>query len=192
MQPMVAVFGLVCWVIERSGVITESLVIITGSMGAGKTSALGEASDILAQRHIAHAAIELDAFGFAYSPSISDMRDMMYRNLRCVCTNYAAVEVNRVLLARAIEDRAELELCRSIVSATNTVVCRLTASIETMKQRVKIRELGIAQLDYVARVSELNSILDRARLEDFTVRNENRSVTGVAEEMLTKAGWISK
>ena len=97
-----------------------------------------------------------------------------------------------MLLARAIEDRTELDLCRSIFSATHTVVCRLTASIETMKQRVKIRELGIAQSNYVSRISELNSILDRARLEDFTVSNENRSVIEVAEEMLTKAGWISR
>jgi hypothetical protein len=43
-----------------------------------------------------------------------------------------------------------------------------------LKQRVKIRELGIAQSDYVARVSKLNSILDRARLEDFTVSLEMR------------------
>jgi adenylate kinase len=32
---------------------TESLLIITGTMGAGKTTVLGEASDILALRHIA-------------------------------------------------------------------------------------------------------------------------------------------
>jgi hypothetical protein len=32
-----------------------------GTMGAGKTAVLGEASDILAKRHIVHAAIDLDA-----------------------------------------------------------------------------------------------------------------------------------
>jgi hypothetical protein len=37
----------------------------------------------------------------------------------------------------------------------------------------------------------LNAILDRARLEDFTVTSENRSVTEVAHEMLVKAEWIS-
>jgi hypothetical protein len=41
------------------------------------------------------------------------------------------------------------------------------------------------------RVAELNAILDRAPLEDFTVRNQNRSLTAVALEMLSKAGWIS-
>jgi hypothetical protein len=51
--------------------------------------------------------------------------------------------------------------------------------------------LGILQPEYVARVEKLNSILDRAQLEDFTVVNENRPLTDVALEMLVKAGWIS-
>jgi len=38
--------------------VTGSLLIINGTMGAGKTAVLGEASDILAQRGIVHAAME--------------------------------------------------------------------------------------------------------------------------------------
>jgi hypothetical protein len=34
-------------------------------------------------------------------------------------------------------------------------------------------------------------ILDRARLEDFAVANENRPLTDLALEMAVKAGWIS-
>jgi len=37
----------------------------------------------------------------------------------------------------------------------------------------------------------LSEILDRVRLEDFTVVNENRHITDVASEMLVRAGWIS-
>jgi hypothetical protein len=160
-------------------------------MGAGKTAVLGEASDILALRHIAHAAIDLDAFGLGHLPSAASGEGVMYRNLQSVCRNYASLGVRRFLLARAMEDRAELELCRGAVSAKNTVVCRLTAGIETMQHRVKMREAGVSQRGYVARVAKLNVILDRARLEDFTVTNENRSLTEVAREMLAKAGWIS-
>jgi len=159
-------------------------------MGSGKTSVLGEASDLLALRHITHAAIDLDTLGLAYIDS-GETKKVMYRNLQCVCKNYSALGVTRVLLARAMEDHAELELCREAVSATNTVVCRLTASIETMEQRVRMRESGMAQQAYITRVAELNAILDHARLEDFLVSSENRSVTEVAEEMLIKARWIS-
>ena len=60
-----------------------------------------------------------------------------------------------------------------------------------MKRRVEIRDPGISQRELVARVPELSAILDRARLEDFAVVNENRTLTDVALEMLDKAGWIS-
>jgi hypothetical protein len=60
-----------------------------------------------------------------------------------------------------------------------------------MKGRVQMRDSGISQREYVARVPRLNDILDRAGLEDFAVTNENRSLTDVALEMLIKAGWIS-
>jgi len=160
-------------------------------MGAGKTTVLVEASDILAQRRIEHAAIDVDALGLAHLSSAAGNDDVMYRNLRSVCKNYAALGVQRFILARAMEDRVQLNICQDIIPATNTAVCRLTASIEAMQQRVKVRESGVSQQEYVARVAPLNAILDRARLEDFTVINENRSLTDVALEMLVKAGWTS-
>jgi len=60
-----------------------------------------------------------------------------------------------------------------------------------MEQRVKQRESGVSRGEYIARVAKLNSILDRAHLENFTITNENRQLTDVAHELLVKAGWIS-
>jgi hypothetical protein len=91
-----------------------------------------------------------------------------------------------------MEDRDKLNICCDAVSATDTVVCRLIASTETMRQRVEMRETGVSHREYVARVIQLNVILDHARLEDFTVTNEKRSITDAAFEMLVKTGWISK
>jgi hypothetical protein len=169
----------------------ESLLIITGSMGAGKSSVLGEASDILAARRVVHAAIDLDALGIAHLRSGAPADEVMYRNLRSVCENYESAGVQRLLLARAIETRAELELCRSAASAAATVVCLLTASVATMEQRVRARESGLLRREFVARVTQLNAILEAAHLHDFTVANENRPLPDVAREMLVKAGWIS-
>ncbi len=101
----------------------ESLLIITGTMGAGKTTVLGEASDILAQRRIPHAALDLDALGLAYLPSAEKSDEAMYQNLQAVCSKYASFGVKRLLLARAVENRAELELCR--IAASVAGVTRL-------------------------------------------------------------------
>ena len=161
-------------------------------MGAGKSSVLGEASDILRLQSIAHAAIDVDTLGLAFLHAASRNDEAMYCNLRSVCNNYAALGVTRFLLARALENLRELNICCGIVPAADTTVCRITASVGTMETRIKMRESGISQREYVSRVAELNAILDRAHLEDFSVVNENRSVTEVAQEMPVKAGWVSE
>lgn len=168
-----------------------SLLLITGTMGAGKSAVMAEASDLLALSRVEHAAIDVDALGLGYIASAPN-NDAMYANLECVCRNYARLGVRRFLLARAVESRSELGRCRQAASAETVVVCRLTASAPTLKQRVKMRESGISQAEFVARVETLNTILDRARLEHFTIVNENRSLTKIAREMLVRAGWLAE
>jgi hypothetical protein len=116
--------------VEEGTEFMESLLIITGTMGAGKTAVLAEASDILGQRQIVHAAIDLDALGLAHLPSVDPASgarsdEVMYDNLRSISSNYAASGVQRFLVARAIEGEAQLRLCRDIIPAVKTVICRL-------------------------------------------------------------------
>ncbi len=169
---------------------SSSLLVITGSMGSGKTAVMAEASDILALRGIPHAAIDLDMLGFAHLPIGARNDDVMYRNLQAVAQNYAALGVDRFLLARAIENHAELERCVTAVAAKEVVVCRLTVAVETMQQRVGSRELGIGRAKYVGRVMTLNDVLDRARVEEFAVANEGRPLTEVANDLLERARWL--
>ena len=159
-------------------------------MGSGKTTILSEASDLLIARNIAHASIDVDALGTAHLPPTLQNHQLMYQNLQSVWENYAQAGLTRLLLARAIEDRTELEQCRNALSGAKITICRLTASLKTMQHRVQTREIGTLQNTYIARVAELNSILDRAHLEDFSISNENRSITGVANEMLVRAAWL--
>jgi predicted ATP-binding protein involved in virulence len=69
----------------RSGARTEALLIITGSTGAGKTSVLAEASDILALQ-IVPAAVDLDALGLAHLPSETANDEVMYGSLQSACS----------------------------------------------------------------------------------------------------------
>jgi predicted kinase len=165
-------------------------LLITGSMGSGKTTVLSEASDILTAQNIPHASIDVDALGTAHLSSPLQNNQLMYRNLQSVWENYANAGLTRLLLARAIEDQAELQLCRNAVRGAEMVICRLTASIKTMQDRVQNRDIGTLQNIFIARVAELNSILDRVHLEDFSLSNENRSVTDVAHEMLVRTRWL--
>lgn len=157
-------------------------------MGAGKTTVLGEASDLLTARGVVHAVIDLDALSAA---GLSDTvcTQLTYENLSTVWSNFARAGVTRLLLAEAIETAEELSRIRAAIPDSNVVVCRLTAPVETMQRRLRSREPGMLQQTFLARARELDEVLARARLEDFCVSNDDRLVTDVAAEVLQLAGW---
>jgi hypothetical protein len=165
------------------------LIVITGSMGSGKTTVMAEASDILTAADVAHAAIDLDALGVAHVPGGASF-DLAYRNLASVWANYAFAGVTRLLLAEAVENRDELDRIVRAIPASEVVVCRLTARRETMEQRVRVREPGMLQACLVGRVGELDACLDAAHLEDFRLDNDDTPVTGTARALLERAGWM--
>jgi hypothetical protein len=57
-------------------------------------------------------------------------------------------------------------------------------------RRVEAREMGLMQPEYVARVARLNALLHRARLEDFCVNTESRSLGDVALDVFLTAEWL--
>src|SRR5205085_2115449 len=138
-----------------------SVLVISGSMGAGKTTVLGEASDLLAAAGIAHAAIDVDGLSLGHFSE-----DLTARNLAAVWRNFAAAGITRLLLAEADVNR---ERIRQAVPGAEIIVCRLRASVETMQQRVRVREPGMRRDEFVQRVAELEQ---RIGGEGFSVGND--------------------
>jgi predicted kinase len=169
--------------------VNARVIVISGSMGSGKTTVLGEASDVLSACRLAHGTIDLDAIGTVLLPN-EVAHDLIYRNLRSIYGNFVSAGVTRVLLAEAVENRTELDRIRRAMPGAEFVVCRLTAAVETMQRRVRAREPGMLQEQFAARARELEHMLESAGLEDFTIANDQRSVTDVARELLQRAGWI--
>ncbi len=167
------------------------VLVISGSMGAGKTTVLGDAHDLLKEAGVPHAAIDLDWLSIMFPSDGQHGEQLMFANLAAVWRNYSASGAERLLIARGVEDRSELELYREAIPGAELIVCRLTAPVVTMQERVRVREPGMIQEHAVGRAAELDNILERTRAEDFTVDNgEGRSITDVAREMLSSAGWL--
>lgn len=165
------------------------VLVISGAMGAGKTTALGEASDMLSAHGIAHAAVDLDCLGVA---GISDAvaQTLMAKNLAAVWQNYAKAGITRILIAEALESMAQRKRIAASIPDAELIVCRLIAPLETMQARIRAREPGLLQQHFVARTAQLEATLDASRVEDFSVDNGGRSITDVAREILAGARWI--
>jgi hypothetical protein len=166
------------------------VLIITGTMGAGKSTLMAEASDLLKAEKIVHAAIDLDALDIGYFGELGRDNGIGWRNLRALRQNYAASGVRNLLIAAAVEGHAELDRLLEAAGASSVVLCRLRASPAMMQERVRVREPGMLQQTFVDRVLTLDAILDAAGLEDFSLMNDGSDVTGVAREMLARAGWL--
>ncbi len=170
---------------------TVPVLIISGSMGSGKTAVLSEVSDLLVEADVAHAAIDLDWLSIMHPPQGQHGERLMFANLAVAWPVYAAAGAERLVVARVVEDRSELHQYREAVPGAEPVVCRLEASIDTMQERLRCRDPGMFQAQGVARSAALADILWRSGAEDFTVDNgAGRSITDVANEVLSRAGWL--
>ena len=166
--------------------VNADVLIISGSLGSGKTTVMSEASDLLCAAGVDHAAIDLDALTIGH---LLHAASLTRRNLAALWHNYAAFGIRRVLLAGAIETTERLEEIRSSIPDAHIVICRLRAKIRTMEERVRWREPGLLQAELIERVSVLDAELDASALHDFVVENDERRVTDVAREVLAMAGW---
>ena len=99
--------------------------------------------------------------------------------------------MERRLVARVVEQRTELADYRGAVPGAEPIVCRLTAPIDVMRERLSARELGRFRDQALVRSVELDRILERSAAEDFTVDNgRDQSPVEVAHEVLSRAGWL--
>jgi adenylylsulfate kinase-like enzyme len=168
-------------------------LLIIGTVGSGKTSVARAISDLLAERDVPHAVVDLDALRESW-PSPSDDRfnmAMELQNLACVARNYLDAGAQRLVLAGVVERREDLTRYREAVG-TELKVCRLEVGLESVRERLHRRhavESPSALRWHLDRCGELESILAEAGVEDFTVCAEG-PIDRVAEDALYSAGWV--
>ena len=167
-------------------------LLITGSPGVGKTSTAVEINDQLAGRSVPNAVIDLDSMAWQWPPSSHFNTDLVFKNLESIWPNYKAHGATHLVLARVIEDRAELSRYRAAIPGAEIVICRLVATDATRVERLQNRMPAGASLDWhIRRTLELERQFESLAIEDFVVESDERSLREVATEVLLRAGWIA-
>jgi predicted kinase len=174
------------------------VLLITGTVGAGKTAVAREVGELLRLTRVAGGmkmacgVIDLDALSYVAPGPVGDRfhSEFVLENLEAVWPNYAARGVDHLVLARYVGAAHEVEAYRKAIPSATVTVCRVTAPAETVRDRLRRRECGIARDFLMALSRTLAAEIDELALEDFVVDNgPDRSVTDVAREVAERVGW---
>ncbi len=166
-------------------------LIVSGTVGAGKTTVVEEISVLFEELGIAHFCLDLDWLCQLYPRSDDDPHNMglMHANLAGIWQNVRLRSPSYLLFARVVESPEELIQYQATIPESDFTVVRVIASPSTIEPRLHGREIGSYFDKMWARSQELAGILDVAAIEAFTVNNDGRPVREVAIEILTKLGW---
>lgn len=171
--------------------MTVPTLLLSGTVGVGKTTIGDEIAEVMLERELPNAFVDLDGLIRQWPSTSRWNNDLMFENLAAIWPNFAAHGTTHLVLARVLEDLTDLDRYRMAVPGAHITVCRLVAPEEVRVARLHHRMHPGPSLDWhLQRTKELDDILDRAAYEDFVVVNDG-PVRAVALDVLTRAGWIA-
>jgi adenylylsulfate kinase-like enzyme len=166
-------------------------VLLTGTIGSGKNAVAAEIGEVLEERGLPTAVIDLDWLGWFHRAPDGDFTtdSLIMKNLAATWPNFLSAGMRYAVLVRAIESRAQIDELRRTLPDTEVTVVRLTASPNTISERLRRRDTGAVLEEHLVQAVELERALDDAHVDDVRVANENRPIREVAEEVVRRLGW---
>jgi predicted kinase len=166
-------------------------LVITGPVGAGKTTIAFALSQHLGSEGLSHAVVDMDALRNC-SPSPPDDPFHMalgLRNLAAIWSNFRALGTERLILADVVEHRSQIHSYAEAAPGAEIQLVRLKASLPTLHQRLAGREQGSSLLWHQQRAAELIKIMDENPVEDWLIDTESRSIDDVVGEIRQRSAW---
>jgi len=167
------------------------VLIINGTIGAGKSTVGLAIHETLESLKVPHAYLDLDRLTDCYPRNGRFNDGVMFDALATLWPIYAAAGAARLILARVIEDLAELESYERALGECSFTVVLLKASEGTRRARISAREFGDSLKWHLDRSRELEQILTDSAAYDFVVQNDDGDPLETAKVVLQKCGWIS-
>lgn len=168
------------------------VLVINGTVGAGKTTIADATAQLLGERQVPHVWLDVDGLRRVWPMPQGDpfAQQIAFAQLAAIGPTLAAHGYWRVLLADVVEDPADRERYETAFDGADVVIVRLTVSEATRLARLAERESDPGAQDWhLARTVELDAVLETLALDDVVVDNDGRPPREVAAEVLAAIGW---
>lgn len=165
---------------------TPPSLLITGAYGTGKTTLACELVEVLADRRIPCAAIDIDWLDWAWIPGDRPhtVNDIMLANLRAMIVTFTAAGASRFVLAGALRTVEELQQVRALVPAPLRVL-QLTVPLVDIERRLRADALSSRVDDLGVAAAEPDA--GRA-IADLTLANDG-AMNDLARRVADWLGW---
>ena len=150
-------------------------ILLTGTVGAGKTTVLTEIGELLDAAQEPYALVDLDWLAWIRPAegSGATVTGVLCENLRHVATTFRSVDIRRIAVARAISDPGEVEAIRVALGADRLTVVRLTATPGAIELRLRTRDRGAQLTEHLVEAQAFSAAAEVAGIGDVVPRTDD-------------------
>jgi adenylylsulfate kinase-like enzyme len=172
------------------------VVVITGPVGAGKSTVTEAIQEELAACGVTCAAIDQDYLRMVQPTPPGDRfgSQLGYRNLAAIWPNLLEAGVRVAVIADVVEDRAQSLAAYGAAMPGGTItIVRLDVPMPLILERLVPRERtpdGLAWSQ--SRAPELQAIMEAGAVEDILVNVGERTPREIAREIIDRVGIVQR
>jgi hypothetical protein len=149
-----------------------------------------ELGELLAERNLPTAVIDLDWLGWFHGPPDGPSpNELIATNLRAIWPTFQEAGASHLVLARAVTSRADVDVIRSALDGVELTVVLVSASPDVIAERLARRDEGEVLRQHLEESEQMSEALARAGLEDVRIENGDGSAREAAQDLLEALSW---
>lgn len=167
-------------------------IIITGPVGAGKTTTMWALTYLLERNDVACAGIDMDALRWFYPTPADDPfgSRIGFHHLNVMATTYRELGIPTLVLADVIEEHTDRHA--TAMPGYEVIAVRLAVDIDRLHARLRSRETGEHYGWYENRAIELTGIMERNGIGDVVIEVDDETPQAVAQRIADRLGLLGQ